>query len=143
MNYFKTLKVYKASNVEFYPETITAYSYGWWRFVDTYKGKILFNNCRYSPTTNRHQSKVESLMGDLGIKIHIKLHYTRKGFQTGIEEAIKDEIECLKEEIQNLEALIKNPRTKKQKNNDRKIIIGDHLRQIKIFKDLLGENYEV
>jgi len=67
MKYFTRLGIYKASNVEFIPKTISATSYGWWEFVRQVDGKVLFNTYRYSPTTGRHQAKVRKLMNSLGI----------------------------------------------------------------------------
>lgn len=66
MKYFVKLGIYKASNVEFNPKTLSATSY-WWEFVRQVDGKVLFNTYRYSLTTARHQAKVRSLMNSLGI----------------------------------------------------------------------------
>lgn len=73
MRYYPRFKIYKASNVTFNPETIQAYSYGWWRFVDIVEGKVIFNNYRYSVSTCKHQSKVRALLNDLKIKIDIEM----------------------------------------------------------------------
>lgn len=69
MKHFKRSNIYKASNVTFNPETFEAYSYRWWLFVKRIKGKTIFNSYRYSVSTSQHQSKVRSLMSQLGIKI--------------------------------------------------------------------------
>lgn len=69
MKYFTRLKVYKANNVVFDPETLRAYSYNWWRFVDKIKGKVVFNNYTYSSSTSKHQSKVRSVLRELNIKV--------------------------------------------------------------------------
>ena len=71
MKHFKRLNVYKASNVEFIPETCRAYSYDWWRFVDKVDGLVIFNNHRYSPSTGGHQRKVRQLLDRLGIEIDL------------------------------------------------------------------------
>lgn len=71
MKYYPRLNVYKASNVIFYPENITAYSYAWWRFVTVIKGKVIFNNYRYSVSTAGHQRKVKQLLDKLGIKVDL------------------------------------------------------------------------
>jgi hypothetical protein len=70
MKYFTRAGIYKANgNVTFNPTTCEAYSYNWWAFVKKIKGKVIFNAYRYSVTTSKHQSRVRSLMSDLGIKI--------------------------------------------------------------------------
>ena len=120
MKFVKSRGRFEASNVCFYPESLEAYSYGWWKFSTTYKGKVLFNNYNYSPTTNRHQSKVLSELDSRDIKIHLMLRYTDKGFQEGIETVLKDEIVCAKEVIQDLTDLINKPKTRKTTNEKRK-----------------------
>lgn len=69
----KRAQVYKGNNVIFYPETLEAFSYGWWKFVGTVEGKVIFNNYRYSMSTSRHQSKVRALLKELNIKIDIEM----------------------------------------------------------------------
>lgn len=71
MKLMKRSCLYQASNVTFNPETIRAYSYNWWRFVDVIDGLVVFNDYRYSATTSKHQSKVRGLMEDLGIRIDL------------------------------------------------------------------------
>lgn len=71
MKYHKKLGLYKASNVTFNLVTREAYSYGWWRFVSVVNGYVVFNNYSYSVSTCKHQSKVRSLMNELGIKIDL------------------------------------------------------------------------
>lgn len=73
MRYYKRLKVYKASHVEFDPINLNAYSYGWWRFLAVVDGKLIFNNFPYSRATMRHQGLVRRLLSDLNIKIDIEM----------------------------------------------------------------------
>jgi|6_EtaG_2_1085325.scaffolds.fasta_scaffold94035_1 hypothetical protein len=130
MKFVKSRGRFEASNVCFYPESLEAYSYGWWQFLTTYKGKVLFNYYNYSPTTNRHQSKVLSELDSRDIKIHLMLRYTDKGFQEGIgasshsdigaEIVLKDEIVCAQKVIQDLTDLINKPKTRKTTNEKRK-----------------------
>lgn len=77
MKYFKRLKLYKAANVTFNPETKDAFSYAWWRFVAVVEGRLIFNNYRYSVTTAKHQHKVRSVLNELGIKIDIEMPLPR------------------------------------------------------------------
>lgn len=74
MKFYSRLNVYKASNVSFNPDTIAAYSYGWWKFVSVINGKVIFNNYNYSPSTNKHQHKVRRLMAELGIDIDLMVN---------------------------------------------------------------------
>lgn len=69
MKYMKRAGVYKASNVEFNPQKIQAFSYAWWKFVKVFGNHVVFNNYHYSNSTRKHQSKVRGIMHELGIKI--------------------------------------------------------------------------
>lgn len=77
MKYMKRSGIYKASNVTFNPATKDAYSYSWWRFVGVVEGVLIFNNFRYSVSTSKHQSKVRSLMNELGIVPDVVLSLPR------------------------------------------------------------------
>jgi len=66
MKHLKGTNTYKASNVSYNPETMKAYSYDWWQFTANINGHIVFNSYKYSPSTQRHQSNVLSLMERLG-----------------------------------------------------------------------------
>lgn len=77
MKYFKRANIYKASNVTFSAAKREAHSYGWWKFVTIVNGKVIFNDYNYSPSTCKHQSKVRSLMGDLGVKIDLYVSVSR------------------------------------------------------------------
>lgn len=69
MKFMKRSGVYKASNVEFNPQKIQAFSYAWWKFVKVFGNHVVFNNYSYSNSTRKHQIKVRGLMHELGIKI--------------------------------------------------------------------------
>ncbi len=71
MKYYPRLGLYKASNVTFNLKTMSAYSYGWWKFVSVIDGKIVFNDYNYSNMTCKHQWKVRSLLQSLGVKVDI------------------------------------------------------------------------
>jgi hypothetical protein len=66
MKYFKRLKVYKASRVELDPETLKSYSYGWWQVTRKIGDKVFFNWTSYSNSTAKHQSKIRSVLRELG-----------------------------------------------------------------------------
>lgn len=53
---------------------VEAYSYGWWRFVDTdAAGNVVFNSHRYSVSTGGHQRDVEGILDRLGIRVALWL----------------------------------------------------------------------
>jgi hypothetical protein len=80
MKLMKRTGVYQARNVTFNPETCAAFSYVWWQFMARIKGKVVFNNYGYSNSTRKHQSKVRSLLQELGIKID-RVVQVRHGLQ--------------------------------------------------------------
>jgi len=96
MKYMKRSNTYKANNVTFDPDTCSAYSYDWWKFVAKHNGKVIFNEYRYSVTTAKHQSKVRSLLRELGIQVDLVVK-TRNGLQAlhgvnGTQDLIKEAI---------------------------------------------------
>lgn len=80
MKFYKTLNTYKASNVYFNCNTMQAYSYGWWQFVDVIDDNLIFNTYKYSNSTLNHQSKVRRLLNQLGLKVDIEIE-APKGLQ--------------------------------------------------------------
>ena len=135
MKYFTRLKKYKASNVEFDCETQTAWSYDWWCFYKVYKGITVFNNTTYSPSTCGHQSKVKRL---LNYNYDVTLNHTTENM-TNMELALKDNIKGLKYEIRDLIKTIKKPRTQKKKNEERKVFIAGHIKEIYQLRSLLNK----
>lgn len=87
MKYFKRLKIYKANNVTFNPETLEAYSYRWWKFVALVDDKVIFNDYRYSNMTTKHQWKVRGILNELRIKIDISAPFP-KGIGPGDLETL-------------------------------------------------------
>lgn len=69
MKYLKTKNMYQASNVTFNLATREARSYAWWVFTKIIDGKLVFNEHRYSITTQGHQRKVKKLLTELNIPI--------------------------------------------------------------------------
>ena len=53
--------------LEFYPKTIEAYSYGYWKFCMIYNGRIILNMYNYSPTTSKHQCQIYWMLKDLDL----------------------------------------------------------------------------
>lgn len=77
LKYFKKLNVYKNSTGTclYNVSEKKAYSYNHWLFVKEHKGKIIFNDYSYSPTTNRHQRQVRNLLSVIGVKIDYIVHW--------------------------------------------------------------------
>lgn len=127
MRYVKSQKTYKASNVYLIVDTadnrIVAYSYDWWKFVDIYNGKLIFNNHRYSSSTQRQQAKVQAVLDRLGIKID---HYVDSRESLGSDWKA-DAISRLRSQIIELREQVNAPRSHKVKNNAREKLI-DKLR---------------
>lgn len=73
MQYRPRLKIYKGSNNKnvFNPETFEATSYNWWVYVAKIKGVIVFNDYRYSVTTNQHQWEMKSFLKET-MKVNMK-----------------------------------------------------------------------
>lgn len=73
MQYHKQRGIWLGSNVSFDPTKAEARSYNHWVFAMRLDGVVVFNSNRYSPTTTRHQSKVLTLMQELGIGIDVDI----------------------------------------------------------------------
>lgn len=130
---YTKLNVFKAKNVEFNPNTCIATSYNWWKFVSKIKGKIVFNDYRYSVTTSQHQSKVSSLLTELGIKLDVTFE-APKGLQN-LESALTH----YEAKISKLLVEINKPGTRKNKNKERAKEIKSHMKTIKVIKSLIGK----
>jgi hypothetical protein len=130
MRYRVRTNDFVGSNVDFDPETLRAYSYGWWRFVDRINGLVVFNDYSYSSSTSKHQSKVRGLLRSLGITIDLTIE-ARKGLQD-LDTAIRDYEYRIKE----LSLKIQAPRTHKAKNLERVAEIEHLQEKIKQIKGL-------
>ena len=128
MKHMKRANIYKASNVEFNPETIQATSYSWWRFVDVVNGLVVFNNYNYSNSTCKHQSKVRFLLSDLGIKIDYEIACPAGLQSPDRQKSITDHYNRLRHELCEL---TKKPRSHKRKNEERMAQMRDYLQKIK------------
>jgi len=83
LKYKPRKNVYEGSNNVFNPETFEAHSYQWWMYVCKVKGVIIFNDHNYSSSTNKHQSKMKSLLKELGHKIGFVV-YQRESLSHGL-----------------------------------------------------------
>jgi hypothetical protein len=106
----KSSGIYKGSNVTFDPTCMVANSYNWWTFFRRCNGKHIFNNYSYSPTTQRHQRKVRSLLEELGIRIDLVIEcpagLQSRDWKNSCFKLYENRIEEIKEKLN-------NPRRKK------------------------------
>lgn len=113
MRYYKTLGIFKTVKSSFDPNTMRAYSYNWWRFVDYIGGKVIFNDARYSMQTSAHQSAVKEVLRALRVKYHTV--YIKAGLNH-----IDTEIADKRYEIKRLNNAISNPLSRRATNEKRK-----------------------
>jgi hypothetical protein len=76
--------------------TLEAYSYDWWCYFRIIDGVAVFNDYNYSPTTNRHQRNMHSLLRTLGIRVDVTIR-TRESM--GDEYSLIDSLEALRAEL--------------------------------------------
>lgn len=131
MKYYKRLNVYKASNVEFNPETNTALSYDWYEVTKKIKGKIIFNRFNYSPTTIKHKYKIKYLLNSLNIKIDHEIE-APKGLQN-----LGESLKYYDKKIEELRVLINRHRSLKRKNIERQKEIRNYKKQQKVVLGLM------
>lgn len=112
MKHFVRSNMYKASNVTFDPKTKTAISYGWWHFVRVIRGKVVFNNHKYSISTQGHQSKVRSLLRKLRIKIDLEV-----AIPSGLQ-GVKTITEAKKLHAENIVNIAKEKERKRIERNE-------------------------
>lgn len=116
MKHFKRSNMWKASNVTFNAETHEAVSYDWWSFVKRINGQLVFNNHSYSNSTRKHQSKVRSLLRDLGLKIDLVVD-ARGGLQR--DEWTSQALESIESSINEVSSKLQAPRRKKALDQER------------------------
>lgn len=140
MKYFKRAGIYKNSTGTntFNPVNSRAVSYNWWVYCTFFKGKIIFNNYKYSPTTGKHQRIV--LLEHLKKTPDLFLEFTPKSLDTqeDIIEALKQEIKLIKREIYNLLIAIKRPRSRRDTNMRRREKITKYLKKISKIREILN-----
>tara|TARA_Y100001937_G_scaffold127345_1_gene199355 strand:+ start:241 stop:684 length:444 start_codon:yes stop_codon:yes gene_type:complete len=140
MKYYKRLDVYKASNNEVSLTNMTAYSYGWWKYLTkveltTGKSLVIFNNSSYSASTNKHQSNARWLLHKNNIEVDVWLHTTTKALDFP-RRAINGEIENLIRKVSKLLEEIDNKGTTKAKNEERAGDIESIIKRIRKLKKI-------
>lgn len=130
MRYFKTLGIYKSSNVMFNPKTLESTSYNWWNVTLKIGNKLVFNNYSYSNSTAKHQSKIRAVLSELGIKIdyYVQAPQGLKNLDSAINY-YKNRITLLTNEMN-------KPRSHKAKNIERKAAIKNYKNDIKLVEKL-------
>lgn len=132
MRYYKTLGVWKASNLQIDTNRMFAQSYGWWNLLDTIDGVVVLNTYNYSVSTVRHRYKTIALLDKLGLRWHVEIEAPR-----GLQD-----LECAERhyisKIKALESLMNNPRTRAAKNLERAQEILSLKEKLNIIKNLRG-----
>jgi len=112
----KRSNMYTASNVVFNANTNEATSYVHWKFLKPIRGKLVFNTFAYSPTTQRHYSKVGELLNSLGVKVDFFINS-----KTDLESATwgGDALQSLNDQINDILEKLSSPRRKKSLDQER------------------------
>lgn len=153
LKFFKTLNIYKNSTgtVRFDPKTKTGYSYNW-KFVGEVKGVLVFNDYRWSNTTNGHQTAVRGVLRELDLKyivgdfgrrdvdminvkdLYKKIAETELDFESSRKDTQRSNwlAALLSDQLRNLEALkqIGLKISEKEKIEIRKQVFEKHLEQL-------------
>jgi hypothetical protein len=133
--YKPRLGLFKSSSGKNYfdPIQCKAVSYNWWTYVTKLKGRVIFNDHRYSVTTSTHQADTRRLMANLGIKIDIYVD-TRSSIEntSGLQSALAEKYTRI---IQN-QIAIKRRGSNKRSNKYRFADIKGLRKDIKALKSL-------
>jgi hypothetical protein len=116
MKLFKRANMYKASNVSLHAETLEARSYEWWAFTKMIGGVLVFNAHRYSNSTCKHQSKVRTLLRELGHEISLTVD-ARCGLQD--EAWPTHAVKSLESKIDAVNVQLNNTRRRKSLDSQR------------------------
>lgn len=129
----KRTGIYKASNVTFDPNTMTAQSYAWWDFVKVINGKLVFNDYNYSPTTNRHQRKVRALLRELNVIPNMTIEAP-----DGLQHDLTSSIQYYRNKIQKIIDDMIKPRARKAKNAERAELAERYKEKIRQIEELIA-----
>lgn len=133
MKYYPKLNVYKISNLEFNPETETAYSYRWYEIFKVIKGTRCLNTFKYFNITIKHIYKMREFLKDQYVNI----------FEFEAPKGLQDldaAIEYYKRKQQYLIDQTTKTSTQKRKNLER-IEQAEHFQTIIEKIKLLMENH--
>jgi hypothetical protein len=130
MKYKKRQRIWEASNVTYNPVTKEAYSYGWWCFVKKIGNMMVFNEYSYSNTTSSHQSKVRSLLWQLG---HHDMEYIES--PDGLDN-LDSAVRYYENLIDERKTLIAKPKTHKTTNARRRQEIEEYEGKLQLINKL-------
>lgn len=130
LKFYPRLGLFKANNVSFDPIECVAVSYNWWLFVKRFGKVVVFNDFSYSVTTSRHQNRVSTLMRQLGIEATLSIE--APGGLQDLDSAIR----LYKNRIQELQQAIDKRFSRKAKNKERRALISDLKKKIKVVERL-------
>lgn len=134
MKFLKTKNQYKASNVLLDLNNEIATSYDWWIFLKRINGKLVFNNYRYSPSTEGHQRKILKQLDQLGIKVDMFIE-SPKGLQD-----LNSAISYYEYEISELVNDIATTNRRKITRQNQIELIQNYQAKIKNIKKILPKN---
>lgn len=117
----------------FDPERCEAYSYSWWQYVRRIRGKVIFNDYDYSPSTNAHQCVMRDLLKKLRIRIDVTVR-VQCGLQS--EKFREQALEPLYTELYKLQIAIARTGARPEKNKQRIQKIRELRKQIRILRGL-------
>jgi hypothetical protein len=73
MKYKPRKKIFEGSNCSFDPALKQAFSYGWWPMLYEINGLVVRNTFNYSPSTCKHQYKLNACLDSIGLKPDITI----------------------------------------------------------------------
>jgi hypothetical protein len=122
---------YNGTNT-FDPETMTAYSYDWWLYLERVNGKLIFNNHYYSNATVKHQIQLKAVLAHLGIPVDLWIS-TREGLQNHCAVAIE-----MEETLEAACRRIEKKGTRRSTNHKRLIQAFKLLNTLRSFRKITG-----
>lgn len=146
LKYFSRADIHKNSSGtnEVSLSKIEAFSYRHWQYLAKFRGKVIFNNYSYSNSTSKHQGDTKSLLYDNDIKVDLFLEHSSMSFSGNdntVEGTLKNEVFCIKNEMEHLTKLINSPRTRKSTNEKRKQSIEKYKQDIIAIENILYPTY--
>lgn len=132
LKFYPKLNLWKntTGSLTFNPVTMEAHSYRWWKFFAVINGKKVFNNYTYSVTTTSHQSRVRSLLSQLGIEIDIFVECPK-----GLDE-LSSGIDFYSRSIQYAQEKLQKPRIRQTTKEDLRVHIANMRKSVKVLETL-------
>lgn len=130
MKYYKTLGLFKCSNLTYNPKTGQGYSFDWYRIVDKIDGQYILNTYNYSNSTIKHVSKIREILSECGVREYFEIE-APQGLQN-----LEQSVHYYDYLIKKLNKELENKRIRKPEN--RINLIKFYKQKIVMIKILLG-----